>query len=173
MGSGLLKYSCRSFEGAAFFFTLRFQTLIMNYRIFFTIIFLAAGLISSAQSSDSLKFQLVSPEDFLSMIRFNPNAVVIDVRTRAEFKKGRIDKAINMPFPNGITRKVHSLNKESVLLLYCTTGTRSRWAASHFYDLGFRKIYSLDGGIVAWGKKGLGVKGRDKNNTTSEEKMSL
>jgi rhodanese-related sulfurtransferase len=142
----------------------------MNHRIFFTIIFLAFALTSSAQSSDSSKFQSVSPEDFLSMIRNKPNAVVIDVRTRAEFKKGRIEKAINMPFPKGITRKAHSLKKESLLMLYCTTGTRSRWAAVRFYDLGFRKIYSLDGGIVAWGKKGLGVEGRNNKNISAEGK---
>jgi rhodanese-related sulfurtransferase len=112
-----------------------------------------------AQVDDSLEYQMVGPEDFLTMIRFKENAVLIDVRLPFEFRKERIENAINIPVTKNFRKRTAKLgiNKESVLLLYCTTDVRSNWAASRLYDLGFRNLYSLKGGIEAWKLKGLPV----------------
>jgi len=77
------------------------------------------------------------------------NAVIIDVRTGAEFASGYIDGAINVPVEN-----ISSINydKGTVIILYCASGMRSTQAAKTLVDLGYTNVYNLDGGLINWGK---------------------
>jgi rhodanese-related sulfurtransferase len=111
----------------------------------------------TGQIPDSLKYESVQPEDFLTLIRFKENILLIDVREPFEFRKERIENAINMPNSKNFEKLTNKIDKEANLLLYCTSGVRSRWAALKLYDLGFRKLYSLDGGITKWKRIGLPV----------------
>jgi rhodanese-related sulfurtransferase len=132
-------------------------------RVATIILILLLNILSlNAQVDDSLEYQMVGPEDFLTMIRFRENAVLIDVRLPFEFRKERIENAINIPVTKNLKKRTARLgiNKEAVLLLYCTTDVRSNWAALRLYDLGFRNLYSLKGGIEAWKRKGLPVIGK-------------
>jgi rhodanese-related sulfurtransferase len=111
----------------------------------------------TAQSPDSIKYQNVNADDFLTLLRFREDAILIDVRTPGEFRKEWIEHAKNIPYPNKIKKEGNKITKDKVLLLYCTTDVRSKWAAVKFYDMGFRSIYSLDGGINDWKRRGLPV----------------
>ena len=114
----------------------------------------------NSQEPDSVKYEFASPEDFLTMIRFKENAVLIDVRMPFEYRRERIENAINIPVTKDYIKKTGNFDKESVLLLYCTTDVRSSRAAEKLYELGFRKIFCLQGGIMAWKRTGLLTKGR-------------
>jgi len=46
-------------------------------------------------------------------------------------------------------------NKETKILVYCRSGHMSKIAASKLAEMGYRNIYDLDGGIIAWEKTGL------------------
>ena len=74
-------------------------------------------------------------------------AVVIDVRTGSEFASGYINGAINIPVDN-----ISSVNydKDTVIILYCASGTRSAQAAQTLVDLGYTNVYNLDGGLINW-----------------------
>jgi rhodanese-related sulfurtransferase len=85
------------------------------------------------------------------------HALLIDVREPFEIKKRMIREAVNIPSSGGIDIAADTINKETSLFLYCVSGVRSRRIAIAFYDKGFRKLYSLEGGIVAWRKDGLPV----------------
>jgi phage shock protein E len=114
----------------------------------------------TAQPPDSVKYQNVNADDFLTLIRFREEAILIDVRTPGEFRKERIENAKNIPYPNKIKKEGNKIARNKVLLLYCTTDVRSKWAAVKFYDLGFRSVYSLEGGINDWKRRGLPVVGK-------------
>ena len=78
------------------------------------------------------------------------NAVIIDVRTGAEFASGYIDGAINVPVEN-ISFLDGSVSKDAVIILYCASGMRSMEAAKTLVDLGYTNVYNLDGGLINWG----------------------
>jgi rhodanese-related sulfurtransferase len=124
--------------------------------IIFTLGILLCNIIS-AQVPDSLKYISVGPAGFQKAYQSDSNAVLIDVREFFEYKKSRIDHAINIPSSGNLDVPADTLSKESSLFLYCTSGFRSKRVAKHFYDKGFLKLYSLDGGITAWKKEGLPV----------------
>jgi len=111
----------------------------------------------SAQVPDSLKFKSLLPYDFHLAYLKADKAILIDVREFFEYKKSRLKDAINIPSSANLDFAADSLNKESALFLYCTSGFRSKHVAGKFYDKGFRKLYSLDGGITAWKKEDMPI----------------
>jgi thioredoxin 1 len=111
----------------------------------------------SAQVPDSLKYRSLSPEDFRNAYQKEPNAVLIDVREFFEFRSSRIKGAINIPSSGDPVSATDTIPKDNSLFLYCTTGFRSKRVARDLYDKGFLRLYSLEGGIVAWKKEGLPV----------------
>ncbi|MGD0341540.1 MAG: rhodanese-like domain-containing protein [Bacteroidales bacterium] len=99
----------------------------------------------------------ISKDDFYSDMKLKPEIKIIDVRTKAEFRSERIENAINIPLTSLPCRKVLEINRETVIYLYCKSGVRSCWAAAKFDKMGFKHVYSLNGGIIAWKKAGLPV----------------
>jgi rhodanese-related sulfurtransferase len=125
-------------------------------------LFLFAGLLilfnnAGGQVPDSLKYISAGPAEFQREFQSDSDAVLIDVREFFEYKKSRIDHAVNIPSSSDLDVPADTMNKESSLFFYCTSGFRSKRVAKHFYDYGFLKLYSLDGGLNAWKKEGLPV----------------
>ena len=124
--------------------------------IIISIILLSFGK-SEAQTTDSVKYQSLEPYDFhLQYLRQDP-ALLIDVREFFEFKRNRIKDAVNIPSYGNPEFSADTTDKNTALFFYCSTGFRSKRVAGLFYDKGFRKLYNLDGGIVAWKKDGFPV----------------
>lgn len=72
--------------------------------------------------------------------------VIIDVRTPAEFAEGHINGAINIPVDR-IGQDIHSvagINKNSVILLYCRSGSRSDRARTILLQQGYTQV--INGG---------------------------
>lgn len=74
--------------------------------------------------------------------------VLIDVRSRREFKEGHLNGAVNIPLPD-ITKNIEKqiINKQSKILIYCQYGIRSKKAACILNDIGYTEVYNLKGGL--------------------------
>ena len=114
--------------------------------------------------SDSLKFKSLPPAEFLAAYQKSQKAVMIDVREFFEYRKSRIKDAINIPSSGNLEVSADTLDKDSNLFLYCTSGFRSKRVAKFFSEEGFTKVYSLDGGIMAWRKEGTAWIRKRKNH---------
>ena len=112
----------------------------------------------------------ISADDFYSMMKAKEYIKIIDVRLPAEFRPERIENAVNIPVLKISAKKTRKLNKESMIVLYCVSGVRSCRAAVKFHELGFKNIYSLEGGIRRWKAKGLPVVGRKHKKNSAERK---
>lgn len=79
---------------------------------------------------------------------------LIDVRTPAEYKAGKIGEARNIDYysPN-FKNEVGQLDKTKPVLVYCAVGGRSGQAASVLKNMGFKEIYDLKGGYNGWPEK--------------------
>jgi rhodanese-related sulfurtransferase len=129
----------------------------MKTKLLLIIILLVICNVNRGQVPDSLKFISLSPGDFQRAYLNDDKAILIDVREFFEYKKSRLNDAVNIPSSANLEVSADTLNKDSSLFLYCTSGFRSKRVAKFFYDKGLLKLYSLDGGIVAWKKEGLPV----------------
>jgi phage shock protein E len=71
-------------------------------------------------------------------------ALVIDVRSTAEFDGGHLPGAINVPLDEleqSLPR--HVKDKNQVLLLHCLSGTRSGIAKRQLIDMGYSNVSNL------------------------------
>lgn len=87
----------------------------------------------------------------------NEDAVVIDLRSIDEFKRGHIINSQQF-VPTDI--KNHNLgkleqHKEVPVILTCATGLSSRSSAEILAKQGFSRVYSLREGIVGWNAANL------------------
>lgn len=113
------------------------------------------------QVADTLKYISLDPYYFHLQYLKEDSAILIDVRNTFEYRGKIIRDAINVSYPGEIRNLSDTISKNHALFLYCTTDYRSRRAAEELYDQGFRKLYNLEGGIVAWKKEEMPVvKGR-------------
>ena len=125
---------------------------IFNY--FFTVIFFM--LFSCGLNSNSSINQMNSDE-LLDFIEIN-NAILVDVRTQDEYNSGYIESSLNIDYlSNGFSENIEKLDKNIPIILYCRSGKRSSMSANKLSKLGFKEIYSLDGGILKWIETGNSV----------------
>jgi rhodanese-related sulfurtransferase len=100
----------------------------------------------------------LSPADFQKKVAATKDAVVLDVRTRAEVDKGIIPTAVNVDFKGeSFEAQIKKLDKNKTYFVYCAGGTRSEKAVDLMNSLGFKKTYDLDGGFNAWKDEGLKI----------------
>ncbi|WP_406684383.1 rhodanese-like domain-containing protein [Seonamhaeicola sp. MEBiC1930] len=101
---------------------------------------------------------MVSTQQMVDIIK-KEKVQLIDVRTPEEYSEGSIDGAKNIDFhSNKFEEEIKKLDKNTPILLYCRSGRRSGKASKTLLELGFKKIYDLDGGILKWKEDGLKVK---------------
>lgn len=84
------------------------------------------------------------------------SALVVDVRESAEFEKGRILNARNIPLSQLEARAVEIEKfKEKPIIVACESGNRSGSAAAALRKRGFTEVFNLTGGLAAWQQAGL------------------
>ncbi len=76
-------------------------------------------------------------------------ALLVDVRTPAEFAAGHLEGAKNIPVQELAQRASELGSKDSAIVVYCRSGARSGSAASYLKGQGFTQISDL-GAMSRW-----------------------
>jgi molybdopterin/thiamine biosynthesis adenylyltransferase/rhodanese-related sulfurtransferase/molybdopterin converting factor small subunit len=74
---------------------------------------------------------------------------VVDVREPREWQICRIDGARLMPL-GSLPERLHELDSSRTYVLQCRSGARSAIAIGLMRQAGFRRLFNLKGGILAW-----------------------
>ncbi|QBN18404.1 thioredoxin domain-containing protein [Flavobacterium nackdongense] len=130
----------------------------MKFRSLIFISFVTFTMLScTGQPSKSLKS--VDPVTFSKEIAQLEEPQLIDVRTPGEFNAGHILDAENIDWlSNNFVAATEKLDKSQPIFVYCKSGGRSAKAAAKLEELGFKKIYNLEGGIMKWDAAGLSTR---------------
>lgn len=119
-------------------------------QIFLTSILFVALIVGAkaqvVQNVDATKFkELIAKGDGL----------LVDVRTPQEYSRGHIKGSTNINIGDpGFVSKVNMLQKDKTIYIYCMSGSRSSAAANYMANNGFKKIYNMQQGIMAWSQQG-------------------
>ncbi len=118
-------------------------------------IFVAALAFVKYNFSPALNFQdtvSVKEYDYLSS---QPNSVILDVRTPEEYSDDHLINSVLIDFnsPNSKS-EIARLDKDKTYLIHCRTDRRSGHTMQLMADLGFKNMYILKGGILAWKQEG-------------------
>lgn len=96
----------------------------------------------------------IGVEEF-ERLRNSDKAIVLDVRTPAEYDKGHLPGAVNIDCTaRDFSEKVAALDKRQTYLVHCAGGVRSAKACARMEKLNFTNVYNLEGGLTAWQKTG-------------------
>ena len=112
-----------------------------------SILFLSLVMACTAQNENITRIGM----DKYSEMSADENTVIIDVRTHGEVAEGYVqgtDKFIDYN-SNDFEKRIEGLDKDKTYVVYCRSGNRSTKALNIMADLGFTKLYELEGGIMA------------------------
>ena len=138
---------------------------IMKY--FFISLFLILGVSCQSQNSK----EKLSPKEFHDKMYVMPESVLIDVRSPDEFKDGSIPHAININYNDAqFESSIKKLDANKTYFVYCLSGGRSASAVAFMRDNGFKNVYELKGGIMAWQKNNFEI--TSPSHPVAEDKIS-
>jgi len=99
----------------------------------------------------------VGPTEAVQLIN-RRDALVLDVRDKADFAAGHIPNARNIPLPElgGRLREIEKF-KARPIVINCQSGARSAGVCGMLRKNGFGEVFSLRGGIGGWVEASLPV----------------
>ena len=76
-------------------------------------------------------------------------AILIDVRTPAEYRDGHIPGVVNIPLAE-IEKRLGEIPKDKKVVLICRTGNRSAQGTKFLRSKGFDNVFNSTGGMSTW-----------------------
>ena len=120
---------------------------------------LVAGTVLLGSCAPAQTIENITSQNAFSLIQDNqgnPDFLILDVRTPAEFASGHIENALNLDFYSETFRnELNNLNKNKTYLVYCKVGGRSQNTLNIMAELNFKEVYNMAGGITAWKAEGF------------------
>ncbi|MEV0972337.1 rhodanese-like domain-containing protein [Microtetraspora glauca] len=108
--------------------------------------------------------QTIDPASARALIASNPDVLVVDVRTAAEFETAHIQSAVNLPLDQ-VDAHLRQIVADAggTMLLICQSGGRATQAQNKLCEAGLPDTVVLSGGMNAWIASGAPVvRGRQK-----------
>lgn len=110
----------------------------------------------------------VSISKLQQILQQNPQAIVIDIREVSETDSGSIPGATLIPrgvlemqidSVSSIQQRFATLDELALQPVYllCRSGARSVFSAISLQQMGFKEVYSIKGGFLAWQTAGYEV----------------
>jgi len=94
----------------------------------------------------------LSQEEWTAQKANDSQPKILDVRTPEEYEEGYIPDAqnIDIRMGQGFLDALKELDTSVPYYVYCRSGARSNQACQLMSQLGFEKVYNLEGGILDW-----------------------
>ena len=119
--------------------------------LLFLIVSLAGCGSREEDTMNTVSYQQITAKEAKSMMDEQPDAVILDVRKQDEYDAGHIPGAVLLTVGTINEETAASVipEKDTVVLVYCRSGNRSKTASQALADLGYTQIYEF-GGIKDW-----------------------
>jgi len=119
--------------------------------VFSVIIFyLFSGFISDSPATEKTRVRWIGVDQINKIIE-EQKPVIVDLRTPAEYERGHISGALNVPIETlRSNRSALDIYKDNPVLIYCRTINKTHLAIWFLENRGFKSIYALKGGYEAY-----------------------
>ncbi|WP_162047352.1 rhodanese-like domain-containing protein [Vibrio taketomensis] len=117
---------------------------------------LVIALIMNIVKTSTAAYKEISTGEVTQKIN-RENGVVIDIRSKDEFKKGHITEALHI-LPSDIKAgNFGSIEnrKADPIIVVCKTGQTAQESANLLAKAGFEKVFVLKNGLVSWSEANL------------------
>ncbi len=109
-----------------------------------------SGSETQTQTQQSTASYHMITADEAKLMMDDENAIVIDVREEYEYNESHIPNAKLVPL-GSIESDISNVvpQKDTLILVYCRSGNRSKTAAEKLVSMGYTNVYEF-GGIIDW-----------------------
>lgn len=107
--------------------------------------------IGTEQEAEKNMYMQITVAEAKKMMDEQEGILILDVREQNEYNEGHIPGAVLLPVGtiSEDTAAAVIENKNTIALVYCRSGNRSKTAAQALADLGYTQVYEF-GGIRDW-----------------------
>jgi adenylyltransferase/sulfurtransferase len=91
----------------------------------------------------------MKPRELKNALDSGQKIKILDVRQPQEYAIARLENSELIPLAN-LEVNLHTLDREDKIVVLCRSGIRSAQAVKFLKDAGYRNVWNLDGGILAW-----------------------
>lgn len=96
----------------------------------------------------------ITTQQLIEMIQQKKDIFILDVRTSEEYARGHIENSYLIPL-NELPARLHELDKNHNIVVYCQAGYRSFAAMDLLQTNGFNSVVHLKTGFAAWPSKNV------------------
>ena len=127
--------------------------------IFSAVIFLASFFIQipviSVKAQTYTSIPVSDANDMINNNTLYPDLLILDVRNQWEYDDGHICNATIIPV-DVLKSRISEISsyKDTEILVYCRSGSRSVRASQILVDNNFTKVYNMEGGFTDWVSSG-------------------
>lgn len=116
--------------------------------LIFSVLLLLSGC--SGKESANHSYEQISQQEAKTMMD-TQDVIILDVREQEEYDSGHIPGAVLLPVGTISEETAAAVipEKDSVVLVYCRSGNRSKTASAALAELGYTGVYEF-GGINTW-----------------------
>ena len=105
---------------------------------------------SAENTTVLITYEQISQDEAKRIMDTEDGYVIIDARTQSEYDAGHIGNAILIPEYEITDRAENEIpEKDTLILVYCRSGRRSKIAADALVQLGYTNVKEF-GGIIDW-----------------------
>lgn len=121
----------------------------MKYISIIVVLVVSIVIMNACIDDYKASYQRINGEQAKQMID-TYDVIILDVRTSDEYNSGHIANAMLLPVNLIKDQAEENLpDKDTIILIYCRSGNRSRTAAYELINLGYTNVYDF-GGIIDW-----------------------
>jgi len=127
-----------------------------NLLLFAALAVVLVMLIKAELDHQANKGSFLSPSSAIRLMNNHEDAMILDVRTAADYKAGHIKGARNVPLSD-LDSAIAGMSedKNKPVLVYCNSGNTVNRAIKALKKAGFEQVNNLEGGIAAWKEANL------------------
>ena len=107
------------------------------------------SVISAEAPRGEAAFEEIAAAALDEVLASHPGWVLLDVREPHEAVLGLHERSLHLP-ASQLERRMHELDSAKSYVVACRVGARSRWAMQRLHDAGFRRLYHLRDGLLAY-----------------------
>ena len=101
---------------------------------------------------------MLNPEKAFKKIKLNADNsdfFLLDLRPPEKVNTAKFSDSIHLDYNDEtFDDELEKLDRNKIYFVFCTKGLKSNITVEMMEDLGFKEVYGLSGGLIAWYKKG-------------------
>ena len=109
------------------------------------VLFLCIILLCSCSTNGKKQSGKIKCNEYTSILSYDDNSKLIDVREKDEYDEYHIDNAINIPYTNIVDdiKLLDDITLDTPIIVYCRSGARSSKAYEALKNAGYKHVYDL------------------------------